>query len=212
MASWLDGIEDAAFKAVPGGYVFKSPSRWIYGRPKYYLVNDPQKAAIGELIREQSRFAMKFSILTVVGLLTLATVPLVFFGQYFGPFSTWLLAMAFFVPIAMVRHIYYVRMLRPIIKDLPKTDQRIPISSQLSKLACAMPKWLVYTGMVAALLIVFGGGVRMYELMSEGRLAGRWMSLVPGVTSGVILAGYFVYAAMLKNGSARTRKDLIRAR
>jgi len=128
MASWSDELVEASFKAAPEGYVFQSPSPWLFARPHYYLVNGAQKAVIGEFIRKRARFGMVSGIVGVVGVLTLATVPLVFFGQYFGPFSTWLLAMAFYVPLMFAPHIYYIRLLRPIIRDLPTTDQRFTIA------------------------------------------------------------------------------------
>jgi hypothetical protein len=127
MASWVDRLVEASFKAAPEGYVFQSPSPWLL-RPHYYLVNDAQKAVIGEFIRKRARFGVVCGIVAVVGVLTLITVTLVFFGQYFGPFSTWLLAMAFYVPLMFAPHIYYIRLLRPIIKDLPTTDQRFTIA------------------------------------------------------------------------------------
>src|SRR4051812_9264218 len=39
VANWLHGLVEASFKAAPEGYVFKSPSPWLYARPHYYLVN-----------------------------------------------------------------------------------------------------------------------------------------------------------------------------
>jgi hypothetical protein len=202
MASWLHGLVEASFQAAPGGYVFQSPSPWLFARPHYYLVNDAQKAVIGEFIRKRARFGMVSGIVGVVGVLTLATVPLVFFGQYFGPFSTWLLAMAFVVPMTIVPHIYYMRLLRPIIKDLPTTDRRITIGVQLA----AMPKWALYTGLICGLSVVFATIMASYELMSEGRLAGSWILqvLVPGITAGVFLAGFSVYGVALKKKLGKT--------
>ena len=200
MASWVDRLVEASFKAAPEGYVFQSPSPWLFARPHYYLVNDAQKAVIGEFIRKRARFGMVSGIVGVVGVLTLATVPLVFFGQYFGPFSTWLLAMAFYVPTMIVPRIYYRRLLRPIIKDLPTTDRRFTISVQLT----AMPKWALYTGIICGLLVVFAAMMASYELMSEGRLAGRWISQVFGITAGVLLAGFSVYGVVLKKKPGKT--------
>jgi hypothetical protein len=202
MASWLHGLVEASFQAAPGGYVFQSPSPWLFARPHYYLVNDAQKAVIGEFIRKRARFGMVSGIVGVVGVLTLATVPLVFFGQYFGPFSTWLLAMAFYVPMTIVPRIYYMRLLRPITKDLPTTDRRITIGVQLA----AMPKWALYTGLICGLSVVFATIMASYELMSEGRLAGSWILqvLVPGITAGVFLAGFSVYGLVLKKKLGKT--------
>ena len=201
MASWLDRLVEASFKAAPEGYVFQSPSPWLFARPHYYLVNDAQKAVIGEFIRKRARFGMVSGIVAVVGVLTLATVPLVFFGQYFGQFSTWLLTMAFFVPMLIAPHIYFMRLLRPIIKDLPTTDQRFTVSVQLTKASTVMPKWVLYTGIICGLFTVFASIMASYELMSEGRLAG---TQVLGITAGVLLAGFSVYGVVLKKKLEKT--------
>jgi hypothetical protein len=209
MASWLDGLVEASFKAAPEGYVFQSPSPWLFARPHYYLVNDAQKAVIGEFIRKRARFGMVSGIATVVVTLTLATLPLVFFGQSFGLFSTWLLAMAFVVPMMIVPHIYYMRLLRPIIKDLPTTDRRFTISVQFSKSATAMPKWVLYTGIIGGLFVVLATMMGSYELMSEGHpafsdLAFKWIFQVLGLTAGVFIAGFSVYGVVLKKKLGKT--------
>jgi hypothetical protein len=211
MASWLDGLVEASFKAAPDGYVFQSPSPWLFARSHYYLVNDAQKAVIGEVIRKRARFGMVSGIVGVVGVLTLATVALVFFGQYFGPFSmwllakaffsTWLLATAFFFLMMIVAQIYYMRLLRSIIKDLPTTDRRFTISKQS---LTAMPKWALYTGIICGLFVVFALMIASYELMSEGRLADQIISQVLGITAGVFLAGFSVYGVVLKKKLGKT--------
>ena len=204
MARWLDRLVEASFKAAPEGYVFQSPSPWLYGRPHYYLVNDAQKAVIGEFIRKRARFGMVSGMVAVVGGLTLTTVPLVFFRQYFGLFSTWLLAMAFVAPMTIAPQIYYIRLLRPIIKDLPTTDQRFTISVQLAKATTVMPKWVFYTGIIVGLFVVFDTMMTSYELMSEGRLAGKWMLQVLDITAGVLIAGFSVYGVVLKKKLEKT--------
>jgi hypothetical protein len=198
MAGWLDRLVEASFKAAPVGYVFQSPSPWLFARPHYYLVDDTQKAVIGEFIRKRARFGMVSGIAGVVGVLTLATVPLVFFGQYFGPLATWLLAMAFVVPMMIAPHIYYIRLLRPIIKDLPTTDQRFSIRVQLTKAVTVMPKWALYAGISCGLFVVFATTMASYELMSEDRLRGEWILQVFAMTAGVLIAGFCVYGIVLK--------------
>jgi amino acid transporter len=61
-----------------------------------------------------------------------------------------------------------------------------------------MPKWALYTGIICGLLVVFATMMASYELMSEGRLAGRWISQVFGTTAGGLLAGFSVYGVVLK--------------
>lgn len=186
MAGWLEGIEESAFRQVPGGYVFQSPNPWLVARPNYYLVNDAQKAVIGECLRKRVRFAMVFGLLSFVVVLALFAALIVYFRQL--PFPPFLIgastAVLLLIPVLIVPHVYLMRMLGPITKDLPPTDQRFTISEQVSNVAGAVPKWLIYAGM----------GVILWGLIGMFDLFGSAFSII----SGVILTGCFFYFASLK--------------
>jgi hypothetical protein len=39
--AWLrENIEAAQFKQVPGGYIFRMPSPWLFGTADYYLISE----------------------------------------------------------------------------------------------------------------------------------------------------------------------------
>lgn len=38
------------FKPVPGGYVFRAPSRWVFWGRRFYFVNEMQKAELVSII------------------------------------------------------------------------------------------------------------------------------------------------------------------
>ena len=46
MAGLYDGIEEAGFKRIDGGYVFQSRNPWFFGPSHRYLVDEAQKAEI----------------------------------------------------------------------------------------------------------------------------------------------------------------------
>ena len=50
-----DGLEEASFKPVDGGYIFQSSNPWCFGPSHNYLVNEAQKVAIASCIRETLR-------------------------------------------------------------------------------------------------------------------------------------------------------------
>ena len=200
MAGWLDGIEASAFKPVPGGHIFQSPHPWLFARPNYYLVDDAQRAVIGECLRKRARFALVFSLLSLVVILALVTALIVYFRQ--SPLPSSLIGAAavilLLIPALIVPHVYLMRMLGPITKDLPTTDQRFTIGEQFSNVAGAAPKWLVYVGMAAGMVVILGGLIGIYDLVSEGRLAGRWFGPATSMIGGVMIAGYFAYLAKLR--------------
>jgi len=42
----FDGMEQVAFKPVTEGYVYRAPNPWLFGRGRYYRVNENQKAEL----------------------------------------------------------------------------------------------------------------------------------------------------------------------
>jgi hypothetical protein len=135
MAHWLEGIQESAFKRVSGGYVFQSANPWLFARPHYYLVNDAQKAVIGECLRKRAVFAL-FGLLAFVVTMALAVALIVYLRPpALSPLLVGIsVAALLLIPVLIVPHIYLMRMLGPIIRNLPTTDQRITTSERL-------PEW-----------------------------------------------------------------------
>jgi hypothetical protein len=202
MARWLEGIGEPAFKPVSGGYVFQSPNPWLFARPRYYLVNDTQKAAIGECLRKRAIFAL-FGLLAFVVAMALAVAAIVYLGlPRLSPLLVGISVAAFMlIPVLIAPHVYLMRMLRPIVRDLPTTDQRITTKEQFAKIAVGAPKWLLYVGMSGGVLMVLGGMLGLYDLASEGGSAGRWTSTVVSTTAGVLMAAYFAYLVIKKKAA-----------
>jgi len=44
--SWSEHVAEAAFKPVAGGYIFQAPSERPFGPPRFYQVNDGEKAEL----------------------------------------------------------------------------------------------------------------------------------------------------------------------
>src|SRR5260370_24932794 len=58
-----------AFKPVPGGYVYRAPSAWLFGPPNHYLVNEAEKAEILSIMRGSSG-----PVLWIAGLSSIASI------------------------------------------------------------------------------------------------------------------------------------------
>src|SRR6476646_7934565 len=174
MASWLDRVAEKSFKAAPEGYVFQLPNTWSFAPPPRYLVNGAQKAVIGEIMRKRARLAGVCAVVGLLGAVTLGVVLLVFFRQYFDKFSINLLALAFAALMIIVPpYIYYMRRLRPIIRDLPTIDPP----------TTAMTKWVHYTGTIGGWLMVFGAMMNVWDF--------RWMSMALVMTAGGVLMAVY---------------------
>jgi hypothetical protein len=55
MAGLYDGLEEAQFKPIAGGYVFQTNNPWFFGPPRRYLVNEAQKVEIAACLRKAMR-------------------------------------------------------------------------------------------------------------------------------------------------------------
>src|SRR5262245_48230137 len=92
MARWYEAANEGSFKATDGGYVFQSPNPWIFARPRYYFVNDTEKAAISERMR-------RWRIL----MLTLMMVDFALVGLFLAFITLWPTTLAvLFRPIMQV--------------------------------------------------------------------------------------------------------------
>ena len=44
-------IEALVFKKVAGGYVYRAPNPWLFGKGRHYLVSEAQKEKIAEILK-----------------------------------------------------------------------------------------------------------------------------------------------------------------
>src|SRR5215813_1246563 len=140
MAGLYDGMEEAPFKRIEGGYVFQARNPWFFGRSRHYLVNEAQKIAIAACLRDTLRTLKPWVIVAMV------VLPLLICGGVFllvalgrATFaSIFALTLAVFVPYIASTHIYVMRRLRPLIADLPRTNQQITLREGLSNVSVHM--------------------------------------------------------------------------
>jgi len=77
VAGLYDGIEQAAFRKIEGGYIFYCASPWLFGRRRGYLVDAEQKQAIAQCLRETLRRLKPFVLIAAV------LIPLALLGGTF---------------------------------------------------------------------------------------------------------------------------------
>jgi hypothetical protein len=208
MAKWYDGAEEAAFKPVAGGYVFQPPSLyWPFARSRGYLVNEAQKAELMACLRRQRRRIFLLLMVYVFGFGLTVAVGASVSAQLMSPL--WFIAIVLVtvlavVLIAIVPHIYLMRTLRPLIADLPRTDERITLRDQLHSLAAAISGKLLLLGGIGGGLMIIGNIVSIVDVIAEGRGGSKLFWPIFGVVFGALLASYFAYLALLKARLKRT--------
>jgi hypothetical protein len=203
MAKWYEGAEEAAFKPVAGGYVFQPPSlAWPFARAPRYLVNEAQKAALIACLRRQRQ-----QTFLVVMLFALAGVGLAMGLAMAGPaarispveFVAVLAAtMLAVVPIAILPHLKLMRTIRPLLADLPRTDERITFADQVHTLAAAISVPLLVLGGIGGSAMIIVNILSIVDAIAEGRGGSRPFWPIFGLLVGALLTSYFAYLAVLK--------------
>jgi hypothetical protein len=203
MAKWYEGAEEAAFKPVADGYVFQPPSLfWPFKPSPGYLVNEVQKAELAACLRRQRRRV--FFLLVVYVLIVLGLMVAVGMSDALLRISSWVFVAIVIVtalaviPIVIVPHIYLVHTMRPLLADLPRTDERITLGDQLHSLATAISGKLLALGGIGGGMMIIGNVVSLVDAIAEDRGGSRLYGPILGLVFGALLTSYFAYLALLK--------------
>jgi len=191
----------------------------MFAWPRYYLVNDAQKA---ELLVGLGRWRLLLMIATVLELaLTFSiTLPIILwpgpFARLFVPmhdhlgtglFAT-VLAAIMIVPIVSlfaVPQVYLARVLRPVVADAPRSDERITVAEQLPKIAASVSARVLAVGLIAGLAMTGGSLLQMFDAYLQGHLARSAPTNGAIFTAGALLIAYFVYLLRLKAKSKQAQ-------
>ena len=207
--AWLyDGIEEAAFKRVDGGYVFRSPNRWFFGRSHNYLVNEAQKIAIAGFVRETLR---EFRPVVVAAMLIM---PLLVAGGAFllvargraTPVAVVVLTLAVFGPYVGLMHFYCMRKLRPLIADLPRTSERFTLREGTANFVSHMSSKLLLSVLCCMSLCLIGNLMMLVDAFHDGRLVRSLVFLSPGAILSGLAVAYFG-KTMVDRANPKVRQD-----
>ena len=202
MVGMFQRMAEAVFKPVPGGHVFQAPHPWLFGPRQFYLVNDTQKAVILECFGRHQR---AFFPLLIVGMLLIVAISMTlsFLGWNFI-LTLVITGVIGLIPILVIPHVHLMRMLSPLIKDLPKSDQRITQRELLEKVAVNTPLWLLIVGLAGGAIMILGAMLGLVDAVIEPRGGGRWIQPLFTLIGGGILLAYFIYLARLRGKQSRT--------
>jgi hypothetical protein len=210
MPKWYDGAEEAAFKPAPGGYVAQLPAASLIGRSQRYLVNEAQKDEIAAALRHQRR-SLLVMLLFVVPLGAVSGVLMgVLHDQDPGLSPLWfalgclLLAVVVFLA-AVLRSIYVMRSLQPMLGTLPRTDERITLREQVETIAKRVSGKVLWLGIVSGPLMALSQMLPLVDAMQQGRLAFAFAWHLIPCLFGALLSAYFAWLLAVRvrrNGDA----------
>jgi hypothetical protein len=172
MSGWFKGIELSAFKQVDGGYVFRVPNAWFFGPARHYLVNETQRSAIAERLRQIRCGLLPLTFVAAVFMIMLVMFVAVSI-QPQGPMRSIalvVLATAALVPTIATAHIYRMHKLAPLIAELPRSNERITLRDMFKLQAAnvSLP-WLLGLGLGGCALSLLQGIQLLASMQDVGR-------------------------------------------
>src|SRR6266700_326967 len=190
--------EETWFKPTAGGYVFQAQNPWLLGPSRHYLVNEAQKAELVACLRRRLRVILPGAaifMLIALGILMFAGSSADALGL-----STWgfvaLLAFTLVLLSAIVPHLYLMRLIRPLIARLQRTDERITFRDRHGGFANTVSGKLLLLGGIGGAMMVAGNIVTI--VLSEDRVGSQLYLPAFNIVTGAFLMSYFVYLAVLK--------------
>ena len=133
----IDLARFVVFKPVPGGYVYRPPTPWLFGSRAHHLVTDKQKAALLALYSASTRPVVRTIRISSAALTAVLGTALSLWARHSGYDVPGLFSLI--VMVAMIASIYLasaagrgvlVQRLRPILATLPPTNERITASEE----------------------------------------------------------------------------------
>jgi hypothetical protein len=168
--------EATMFKAVPGGYVFRAPNPWAFGRYRFYRVNEAQKSELLSIIKARS--PVLFWIALVVLIVGSTALPALGTGHDNPTFGDIIIMLAL-IPVSIYAAMLIVvrpmaSRMEPILAGLPRTEERITPAElrQVMRGTVSVPQGfllgtiqtlLAASFVVLAFLRLRGGRVSVFE-------------------------------------------------
>ncbi len=154
----FEGMEQVAFKPSGEGFIYRAPNPWLFGRGRYYRVNQAQKSALAQYHRRML-LAMFWMIVgggAVAGPLA---------GAYAStqPWITLGLAMLVGLAIGFAGNLWLFVKVSPIIASLTPTDERITQTDTFKRqINLYSPRFIVGYGVLSFVLLALSVSDGMY--------------------------------------------------
>jgi hypothetical protein len=122
-----DNREAIMFKKVPDGYVFRAPNPWVFGRTRFYLVDEALKAQLLAIVTARSQAVFWIVLVAVIGA---STAVQAFATGHDNPTASDVVIMLALLPLWLYAALLVsirpmARRLQPLLAGLVPTDQRI---------------------------------------------------------------------------------------
>jgi hypothetical protein len=156
MVESSSGARSVLFKAVPGGWVFRSPNPWVFGDTPHYLVDDAQKAEIEAIILPRRPRLLAAAV--IVGILgwAMAVATLMWaFSRHEDPTAGDIGLMVALIVLPMMALLPIAgfiqrRRLAPVLAGAPLTSERISYAEVRQNVRSSTPPKQLLNALVAS--------------------------------------------------------------
>ena len=120
----FDGMEELTFRPVEGGFLYRAPNRWLFGRYRHYLVNAQQKATLASAHRTMM---LQMFLSIIIGAVTCAPIAGAFLSSQSSTQQLAYLGACALVGIAigLALNALLLRKVNPVIATLTPSSDRI---------------------------------------------------------------------------------------
>jgi hypothetical protein len=157
-------LEEAQFKRVPEGWLFTTASPWVFAPRRTYLVSEAQKPAIAARVRRGR--VIRLILLVPMLLLLAAAFVIVPSLLNFRSVETWLVLGAFVVVLTIPITVSDYLTVRPLLRDIPRSSQKIRLSDMLGRQGEAMS---VRALVILTLIFVIGVAANVFLALTSVR-------------------------------------------
>jgi hypothetical protein len=158
------GLEEAQFKRVPEGWLFTTASPWVFAPRRTYLVSEAQKPAIAARVRRGR--VIRLILLVPMLLLLAAAFVMVPSLLNFRSVEIWLVLGAFVVVLTTAITVSDYLTVRPLLRDIPRSSQKIRLSDMLGRQGEAMS---VRALVILTLIFVIGVAANVFLALTSVR-------------------------------------------
>jgi hypothetical protein len=204
------------FKRVPDGHVFQMPRPGgLIGPVRHYLVDEDRKNAIGKLLQRSAWVCFT----AVSAFLVLFLASMMFMQdttQSMGQTDILKVIGGILLVTALgyaLSRVYLQRMLQPIVKDLPPTEQRLALGEKWRNVARDMSIGSIGAGVAAGLVLALAGLVgHVWISRDPANLMVACFNVLAGVSLAApyVALGFFKATQFRKPTDRAARRTLLR--
>lgn len=146
-------VAQSQFRRAPQGWIFRAPTPWSFGPRPHYLVDEARKARIEMVVGAGNLVVYLLLILAVTWF---ALYPAAGVGLVSPPWKDHLLTFVLWCSLLAVPHNFYQCFaLWPLLRNLPRTAEKITLVERLKPLAMYSSGFLIFAFLFLTAMLLF---------------------------------------------------------